>query len=82
MSLINSPPIGGPLVDDEKYAVNPFGQWLMQVFRICFDVQNSGTTAQRPLINLYPGKTYFDTSLAIPIWFDGAVWIDATGTPV
>jgi hypothetical protein len=45
----------------------------------------SGTSQQRPAVDLYIGQMYFDTSLGIPIWWDGASWVDATGlenTPV
>lgn len=43
-------------------------------------VWQSGVTASRPSGVL--GKTYFDTTLGIPIWYNGAAWVDATGTPV
>ena len=87
MALINTPPINGAIVNDGFIAVNAFSLWLMQVFRICFDVQNSGTTAQRPATGLYPGKPYFDTSLAAngkPIWVNktSTGWVDATGAAV
>jgi len=60
---------------------------MSQVFRICFDAQNSGTTANRPTANLYPGKFYFDTSLGAngkPIWISktSTAWVDATGAVV
>lgn len=46
----------------------------------------SGTTANRPLDNIQSplpvGKSYFDTTLGYPIWWDGADWVDATGTVV
>jgi len=28
------------------------------------------------------GEMFFDTTLGLPIWWDGANWIDATGTTV
>lgn len=65
--------------------------WYMQVYRICFSAQDSGTTAQRPIANsasgaipLWVGRTYFDTDLGIPIWIQSlspTVWVDATGAP-
>lgn len=45
-----------------------------------FDVTD-GTTAQRP-ITVSVGFTYFDTTLGKPIWWKGAVWVDATGATV
>ena len=43
---------------------------------------SSGTTAQRPNIDLYVNQQYFDTSLNKPIWWNGSVWKDAAGTTV
>jgi hypothetical protein len=47
----------------------------------------SGPTANRPVsdnvqVPLAIGQTYFDTTLGIPIWWDGADWINASGTTV
>jgi Pectate lyase superfamily protein len=42
-----------------------------------------GTTANRPTVGLTPYFTqYFDTTITKPIWWDGSVWKDATGTTV
>ena len=84
MALINQPPINGPLVNDKGFALNSLVQWAGQVYRLCFDVQNSGTTAQRPTTALYVGKPYFDVTLGIPVWWVGPLatdWCDATGAP-
>lgn len=43
---------------------------------------HSGPTAERPVQLLWVGRTYFDTDLGIPVWYDGTNWIDATGTVV
>jgi hypothetical protein len=87
MAFINSPPIGSDAIDENGRLANALGNWFMQVFRICFDAQNSGTTANRPTTNLYPGKFYFDTSLGAngkPIWQNKTAtgWVDATGAGV
>jgi hypothetical protein len=42
----------------------------------------SGDTASRPTLSLLVGQFYFDTTLGIPIWYDGTNWVDATGTTV
>lgn len=47
----------------------------------------SGPTANRPIANnvqvpLAVGQIYFDTTLGIPIWWDGTNWINASGTTV
>jgi hypothetical protein len=38
----------------------------------------NGVTANRPT-TVGAGSRYFDTTLGIPIWWDGAQWVDATG---
>jgi hypothetical protein len=43
---------------------------------------SSGATSQRPDIDLFINQQYFDTSLQKPIWWNGTVWKDATGTTV
>lgn len=40
-----------------------------------------GTTGNRPG-SPTTGEAYFDTTLSLPIWWDGANWIDAAGTTV
>jgi hypothetical protein len=42
----------------------------------------SGTTANRPATELLVGQYYFDTTLGIPIWYNGTNWVNATGTTV
>jgi len=42
----------------------------------------SGTTAHRPNFNLPIGATYFDTTLGIPIWYNGSHWVNSSGTIV
>ena len=42
----------------------------------------SGTTANRPTLQLQIGQMYFDTTLGIPIWYNGTVWKNASGTTV
>jgi hypothetical protein len=46
----------------------------------------SCTTAGRPSVNplytLHTGTMTFDTDLGIPIWWDGAQWVNASGAPV
>jgi hypothetical protein len=42
----------------------------------------SGTTANRPTLELQIGQPYYDTTLGIPIWYNGTVWKNASGTTV
>ena len=44
-------------------------------------IEHGGITANRP----NPARSYqyyFDTTLGKPIWYNGANWVDATGTIV
>ena len=47
---------------------------------------DAGTTANRPVNTNIPklqtGLYYFDTTLGIPIWWNGAHWVNASGTTV
>jgi len=42
----------------------------------------SGSTANRPTKQLSIGLFYFDTTLNIPIWYNGTNWVNASGTTV
>lgn len=56
--------------------------FFTSVYNICSALTQSGTTAQRPTTFLWVGRTYYDTTLTRPIWWTGAVWQKADGTPV
>jgi hypothetical protein len=60
--------------------------WFSQAFLILFAAQQSGTTANRPTKQLWVGRTYFDTTLNLPIWVQAVspavVWQDAAGNTV
>ena len=45
------------------------------------NVANSGTTGNRPLVEVI-GYPYFDTTLGRQIWWSGTEWVDAEGTAV
>jgi len=45
-------------------------------------IPESGTTANRPTLQLQIGQMYYDTTLQIPIWYNGTVWKNASGTAV
>lgn len=41
----------------------------------------TGTTTNRPRgADLRTGRRYFDTTIGKPIWFNGTIWVDSTGT--
>lgn len=89
--MINTPPAqyALPVVKNAGGQFTVLGKewtsWFTQVFNICFAVSQSGTTANRPTTNLWPGRMYFDTSLGAngkPIWVNKASsgWVLADGT--
>ena len=41
-----------------------------------------GVTADRPTQNLQVGQQYYDTTLGIPVFWNGTVWKNASGTTV
>lgn len=79
---MNSPPVAGPIVDAQGIAVPGFSTWLVQAFRLLFDLMNHGTTAQRPTTNLYVAKPFWDDTLGYRISYNGAVWVRWDGVPV
>lgn len=75
--MINNPPLVGML--------QPLATWFTQVFVICFSIQQSGTTAQRPTTPLWIGRRYYDKTLNKPVYISAlspAVWRDAIGVVV
>ena len=56
--------------------------WASLVSSVVNGLASSGTTAQRPTANLFAGRTFYDTTLSKPVWYDGTTWRDATGTAV
>lgn len=91
MALISSP--GTAAVDVQRSdgtLSGVSGGWrnfFNSVFNICNALTMSGSTANRPTSMLWPGRMYFDTSLAAngkPIFVNkvGTGWVDATGAAV
>ena len=87
-SPISIPPLNSALlVTDEDRAIwpTPWGNWMTAAGNILLAVSESGTTANRPVNGLYPGRMYFDISLGAngkPIWCrkDMGGWVLADGT--
>jgi hypothetical protein len=76
-----------PIVYDQRYIdqlTNALRLYFNQIdnFTQNVTIPASGLTADRPTERLEVGQYYFDTTLGIPIWYDGTNWVDATGTVV
>lgn len=54
----------------------------LDLFNIANSTPEYGLTANRPTLNLQIGQFYFDTTLGYPIWWNGTVWKNASGTTV
>lgn len=55
---------------------------MYQTLATALNNPQAGTTAERPVLDLVLGQTYFDFTLGIPIWWDSTQWVDASGAPV
>jgi hypothetical protein len=67
--------------DQYSYALRLYFNRLDQ-YNEKTSVPSSGTTALRPAQELLVGQFYYDTTLGIPIWWNGTVWKNASGTTV
>jgi hypothetical protein len=54
----------------------------LDAFLTAISTPQNGTTANRPTLNLQIGQFYYDTTLGIPIFWNGTVWKNASGTTV
>jgi hypothetical protein len=81
----------GPVEYDQRYQdqlTNALRQYFAQIdnFTQASVIPDSGTTAERPVNTGSPklqiGQYYFDTTVGKPIWWNGTIWVDATGTAV
>lgn len=86
MAILNPPPANSVDAQDASgMLLEPRDGWrnfFQSVYNACLSITSNGTTAQRPVKMLWIGRRFFDTSLGIPIWYNGTDWVDATGAVV
>jgi hypothetical protein len=90
MTLIatKSPNLPIPTTDYERAYFDEFTKQLRLYFNQLdnftqnINIPASGATADRPTTSLQVGQFYFDTTLGYPIWYNGTVWKNASGTTV
>lgn len=92
MALINTPPntaVDTLAQQDGAYqltgVLDGWRNFFQAVYGICTALTTSGTTAKRPTVGLWIGRTYFDTTLGIPIWLKSTgptVWCNSAGAAV
>jgi hypothetical protein len=54
----------------------------LDTFNLNVTIPNFGPSVDRPTEGVLVGQTYFDTTLGIPIWWNGEYWISAVGEPL
>jgi len=81
----------GPVAYNQQYQdqfSNALRLYFTQIdnFTQSVSIPDSGTTANRPvstnLVGVPIGQIYYDTTLGIPVWWNGTVWKNASGTTV
>lgn len=77
-------PIQSRLMVSGTFAVwtAPLANWFARAWEILSAAEQAGTTANRPTSNLWVGRPYWDSTLGLPIWWNGAAWIRADGVVV
>jgi hypothetical protein len=56
--------------------------WLRQLLDLGFrSLPPAGVTAARPVAGRYPGDTFFDLTLGLPLWWCEGAWRGADGKP-
>jgi hypothetical protein len=84
MALINQPP--QTAVDQGGAVSQGWATFFSAVFSLLDAMTASGPTTSRPVKYLWKGRRYFDTTLnagvGLPIYYTGAVWINAAGAVV
>ena len=79
-------PVAGMMYDQsfENQILNALRLYFTQIdnFTSATYTVRYGTTAQRPAVNLVIGQQYFDTTLGIPIWYNGSKWVNSSGASI
>lgn len=78
---MNPPPVLIPF-DTVNLPSQEWVRWIGEAYQALRKHTGYGTTAQRPTGGLQISDLYYDTTLAKPVWWNGTVWKDATGTTV
>jgi len=79
-------PVAGMMYDQsfENQILNALRLYFVQIdnFSRATSTVRYGTTANRPAVGETIGQMYFDTTLGIPIWYNGTKWVNSSGASV
>lgn len=83
--MLNKPPFVAAIVNTTQNVSMDWIQWLDSVWLYVSPIGQSGTTAKRPVKQLFIGRPYFDTTLGYSInvkTVSPAVWVNGAGSTV
>jgi hypothetical protein len=75
-------PMSAPLLDGQGRLTPMWQNWFGQVFSIVKPIGGNGTTANRPILGLYVGMDYFDSTLGYKVTvksLNPTVWVNGAG---
>jgi hypothetical protein len=78
--ITDSPPNQTAMQNQDGIIDPAWKAYFTQLFFVASCYQQSGITAKRPTKALYVGRTYFDSTLGKPIWYNGTIWVKSDGT--
>jgi trimeric autotransporter adhesin len=54
--------------------------WLQLVQMFLANLTDSGPTSARPTTDLWVGRPFFDTTINVPVYWDGSTWVTSSPT--
>lgn len=78
-------PSNGEVIGSDRKLLPVWMNWATRIHNIARSLQESGTTANRPITLLWIGRRYYDTTLNKPVYVSAVnppVWRDAAGVIV
>lgn len=72
----------GAIVQEDGNPTREMFVWMSTQSDDVATLKSSGVTGDRPIVGLFIGRTFFDTTLGIPIWYSGTNWKNSAGTTV
>lgn len=84
--MISPPPVKMQVQDTDGNLENEWIKYFTDIYQGLLATQNSGTTALRPVKNIYIGRSYFDTTLGYLVTIKQVkptiIWVNGAGVAV